>query len=437
MQLDTISKISQKVFKFFSQKADQLGKETKYQQRCSKLTPRAFIKALISTCLSQHFDLETFCSFLKKQGVSITKQALHERFNERTEAFLKELSSSFLKQFQTEKLPQLNLNGLEAFTSLNLIDSSSVSLHHSLSQLFKGSGGAASSAALKIQLMFDYLGGQIKELTLTSGCDNDQGFDNYFSSIQEGALYLMDLGYFKLSSFKKIIDGRAFFVSRLLMGTKLLTLEKQPLDLLATLSAAGPFFSRQLLLGVRYKIPVRLIAQLLPKELADRRRQKLKKGHKRRGKTPCQESLALQSWSIYITNTTETQISDLHIHQTYALRWQIELFFKLSKSLIHINRINTTKSSRVVIETYGKFISMMLLLFLCAPVRYQKGKELSFYKACKLLILQCANLGPALASCYRLKLFITSFYDTLSFFAIKDIKKKPDLELERAFKPLA
>lgn len=427
MQLDTISNISQKIFKFFSQKADQLGKETKYKQRCSKLTPSAFIKALILTSLSQHFDLETFCSFIKKQGVSITKQALHERFNERTEAFLKALSSSFLKQFQTEKLPQLN--GLEVFTSLNIIDSSSVSLHHSLSQLFKGSGGSASSAALKIQLMFDYLGGQIKELTLTSGCDNDQGFDNYFSSIQEGALYLMDLGYFKLNSFKKIIDGHAFFVSRLLTGTKLLTVDKQPLDLLATLSAAGPFFSRQLLLGAQYKIPVRLVAQRLPKELADRRRQRLKKGHKRRGKTPSQESLALQSWSIYITNTNETQISDEHIHQTYALRWQIELLFKLSKSLMHIDLVNTTKSSRVVVETYGKFISMMLLFFLCAPARDQKGKELSFYKACKLLIVQIANLASALASGYRLKLFLNSFYESLSLFAIKDIKKKPIFDL--------
>lgn len=58
--------------------------------------------------------------------------------------------------------------------------------------------------------MFDYIEGQIKELTLTSGCDNDQGFDNYFNTIQKEALYLMDLGYFKLNSFKKIIEGKAF-----------------------------------------------------------------------------------------------------------------------------------------------------------------------------------------------------------------------------------
>lgn len=424
---DTISNIPRKIFNFFTLEAERLGKESAYKKRRSKLTPSAFIKALLTTCLSEHFTLELLCSALKEQKIIIRKQSLYERFNERTVEFLKTLASSFLKYVQLEKLAQLN--GLEGFTGLNIIDSSSVSLHGSLSNLFKGSGGAASSAALKIQLMFDYLAGQIKELTLTSGCDNDQSFDHYFSSIQEGALYLIDLGYFKLNSFKKIIEGQAFFVSRLLPGTKLFTVEKQPLDLLTTLSASGTSFSQQLLMGARHRIPVRLVAQRLPDELADRRRQKLKEGHRRRGIKPSQELLALQNWSIYITNTSETQLNNQHIHQTYAFRWQIELIFKLSKSLMHVDSINSTKSPRVLVETYGKFISMMLLFLLCAPARYHQGKELSFYKACKLFVTRLPNLARAFTSTYRLKLFIDSFYESLCLFAVKDIKKKSNLNL--------
>jgi hypothetical protein len=426
MHANSLSNIPKKILYFFNQEAERIGLATQCKQRESKLTPSAFVMSLIATCLSQSFGLDTFLGFLYDYGITITKQSLSERFNVRTEAFLKELSSSFLNHFQHEKLPELN--GLEAFTALNLIDSSSVSLHSSLSQLFKGSGGVASDAALKIQLMFDYLSGQIKELTLTSGCDNDQGFDYYFNSIQKGALYLMDLGYFKLQSFKKIIDGEAYFVSRLLTGTKLFTLDGDALDLHATLLTAPNLFSKQLLMGAKAKISVRLVTQRLPKEIADKRRQALRKGHKRRGITPSKELLALQSWSIYITNTNETQISNENIHKTYALRWQIELFFKLSKSLMHINYINTTKSSRVVVETYGKFISMMLFLLLCAPVRYLKGREVSFYKACKLLIVKVAVLISALSSIYRLQKFIDSFHQKISLLALKDIKKKPSLE---------
>ena len=412
-----------KLSDFLNKNADHLGKETKFKQRRSKLKPSAFVKALITTSFSSYFDLEVLCSSLKDQGISIKKQSVHERFNPHTEAFLKALSSSFLNYFKKEKLPLLE--GLESFTHVNIIDSSSVSLHNSLSQLFKGSGGVASQAALKIQLMFDFIQGQIKEYTLTSGCQNDQGFDTYFNTVEKGALYLMDLGYFKLHSFKKIIEGNAFFVSRLLTGTKLLTLDKKPLDLVGTLSAAGPVFCQQLLLGAKAKIPVRLIAQRVPQEIANKRRQRLIAGHKRRGITPSQESLALQNWTIYITNTNDTQIKQEHIHQTYTLRWQIELLFKLSKSLMHIHLLNSRKPSRVVIQTYGKFISMMLLFLLCSPVRELKGAKFSFYKACKLLITKASQLAAALNSVYRLKTFMLVFYESLSLFAVKDIKKKP------------
>lgn len=358
MQLGTISNIPRNIFNFFTKEAKRLGEETGFKRRRSKITPSTFLKALVSSCTSEHFSLEVFCDFLKEQGIKVSKQSLHERLNVRTEVFLKELSSSFLNYFQTEKLPELK--GLEQFSSLNIIDSSTVSLHSALKELFKGSGGAASNAALKVQMMFDYLSGQVKALTLTSGCANDQGFDNYFNFIEAGGLYLMDLGYFKLTSFKKIIDGQAFFVSKLLTGTKLFTLDKQPLNLLTLLTNSKPLHAQQVLLGAHHKIPVRLVAQRLTEECAGRRRQRLKEDHRRRGFKPSQESLALLNWSIYITNTTESQISNEKINQIYALRWQIELVFKLSKSVMHIDSIRTTKSSRVVIETYGKFISIML-----------------------------------------------------------------------------
>ncbi|RAP34440.1 hypothetical protein B1207_06945, partial [Legionella quinlivanii] len=54
--------------------------------------------------------------------------------------------------------------------------------------------------------------------------------------------------------------------------------------------------------------------------------------------------------------------------------------------------------------------------------------EFSFYKACKLLIINVSELASALVSVYRLKSFIHSFYESLACFAIKNVKKKPDWE---------
>jgi hypothetical protein len=212
-----------------------------------------------------------------------------------------------------------------------------------------------------------------------------------------------------------------------LTGTKIFNKEGAPIDLLPLLLRSGQWVVLDALLGVRAKIPVRFVAQRIPEELANRRRQKLKEGHRRRGKKPCQESLALQGWSIYITNTKEEQISYKELFPIYSLRWQIELIFKLSKSLLQIDSIKTTKSPRVIIELYGKLLCVIILFLLCAPVRYQGDNELSFYKACKILSNNFAHFIAALKSIYRLKKFLSSYYEELSFLAIKDIKKKKPL----------
>ncbi|MCW8400815.1 hypothetical protein OQJ26_18695 [Legionella sp. PATHC038] len=62
--------------------------------------------------------------------------------------------------------------------------------------------------------------------------------------------------------------------------------------------------------------------------------------------------------------------------------------------------------------------------FFTAFDKIQLEFELSFYKACKLLIISVSDLVPALASSYRFKLFLNSFYESLSLFAIKNIKMK-------------
>lgn len=417
-----LSNIPKKIFNFLNKEAHALGKHYGFTQRNSKVTAPAYIKALIVGSLMPNLSLERFSSLLKAQKISITKQGVHERFNETTVGWLKALSNACLHHFKIEKLP--TLPELNEFSHINIVDSSTISLPSVLNTLFRGSGGSASDAALKIQVLFDYLEGQIKAFTLTDGCQNDQGFDNYFRTIENNALYLMDLGYFKLSSFKTISEGGAFFVSRYRIKTALFHLDNRPIDLLKTLTNAGPVFSQQVLLGAKDKIPLRLVATRLTPELTQQRRKKLTEGLRRRGMKPSKEALALQEWSIYITNTRSSQIADESLHQVYTLRWQIELFFKLSKSLMQINRFSTQQSARILTEIYGKFITMILFFFLCNPFRTHNEKQISFYKACLLFRDKAALFARALTSLYRLKQFIHEFIEDIALFALKETKVK-------------
>lgn len=423
MQAITLSNIHQKISHFFEEDISKIGKETGFNQRESKLNSLSFIKVLLSTCLQPKFSLELFASLLKEQGINITKQGVHERFNARTVNFLANLCSSALTKLS---LPGNHcIEQLKSFTSLNLIDSSTLSLPASLKDSFKGCGGAASAAALKIQMMYDHLEGQIKALTLTQGCENDQGFDRYLNTIEENALYLMDLGYFKLASFQKIITGKGFFISRFFLGTTLYALDNTPLDLHATLQKSGPLFEKEVLMGTKAKIKVRLVATRLPTNLYEKRQRQIREAYRRRGLTPSAEKLALAQWSIYITNVPCEQIEASQLHAIYALRWQIELLFKLSKSLINIDSINSKKLPRILVELYGKLLCILLFLCLCAPVRYQNGREISFYKACNQFLARINDFITALASPSNLKQFIKKFNNLIMQFALKDLKKKP------------
>lgn len=419
--MDTLSKLPKKITDLLNKKAEQIAKETKFTIRKSKITPSGFILALIGSSFASSSSLDVVCSFLKESGIYVKKQAVHERFNEKTKLFVQELAQHFLKHFCTNKLS--NLFSLEIFSHINIIDSSHIKLPALLHKAFKGSGGAAPSAALKVQVMFDYLEGRLKELELTSGCTNDQGFDKYFDNIEKGALYLMDLGYFKFQSLQKIIAGEAFFVSRIKPYVTFFTLDGTKINLIETLSSSGARFSQKLLMGSN-KIPVRLVANRLHKKVARKRQEKVKKEHERRNMKITEETINLQNWSIYITNASEEQISDDALHKVYALRWQIELLFKLSKSLMRVNVINSKHPNRIIIEIYSKFIAIMLLFILCTPVRSLYGDTVSFYKSCKILMNKASYLIEALKSTYKLKKFMSSFFEDILFFAQKDIKNK-------------
>jgi hypothetical protein len=426
--MKSVSYSSEQIFDFFQEEVLRKGEESAFVKRKSKLNPLVFFKAVLAACLSDaKITLESICGFLKAQGINISRQGLHQRMTGEAVSLFQTLFSLSLTQFNYQTLNFSEL--VRSFSQVNIIDSSTVSLPNSLQGIYKGCGGSASKAAVKLQVLYNYTEGQIKELTLTQGCENDQGFDHYFTYIKAGALYLMDLGYFKLASFQKIIEGQAYFINRFLIGTKIYNLTNNPLHLVHELQKSGTIYSQEVYLGAKTKIKVRLIAQRLSDQVVEKRIRDIKEGYRRRGMTPGAEKLALARWSIYITNVSNALLPDAQIHETYALRWQIELLFKLSKSTMGIDIINSKKPNRILIELYAKLICLVILLFLSAPVRFHNNKELSFFKASKLFLARKNDFFNALTSLYKLKQFTKNFFDLLKQCALKEIKKKKSISL--------
>lgn len=74
MQEAKLSNVQQKILIFLIKDSLRLASEVGVKKRTSKLKASSLLNALIAACFSQQFSLETRCSFLKSQGIKITKR---------------------------------------------------------------------------------------------------------------------------------------------------------------------------------------------------------------------------------------------------------------------------------------------------------------------------------------------------------------------------
>ncbi len=423
MQGKKLSNICLTVMNFFNKTVNQIDKASKFVKRRSKVGAQLFAEVLIAGCLSDPtISLERLCTLMKKRGVKITKQGLHQRFNSEATLLTKNLLSESLKQFKAEKNDVLDL--LKPFSNVRLLDSCGFELPSNLKNVFKGYGGDGSEAGIKLQVMFDYIQGQINEVTITERCRSDQGFDGHLNGIEKGALHLQDLGYFKLKFFETVREKEAYFISRYSYPTKILNENDESIELPRELRKADSFFAKKVWLGKKERIEVRIIAFKLSKEEVEKRLRKIYEKAGKRGKAPSQESLELAKWSIYITNIAETTLNDEQIHLVYSLRWQIELLFKICKSGAGIDKVSGKRSNRVLCELHAKMICVVMLLYFCMPIRWQNNQELSLYKSYKTLKLRGVEFFDALKSRYRLNGFMNTLFSDLIDFSLKDKYRK-------------
>ena len=419
-----LTKICKTVMNFFYETVNKEDETVKFVKRKSKINATLFVEILIAGCLSDAtISLERMCKLAKQRGIKVTKQGLQQRFSPEATALMHNLFQKSLEQYRTENHAVIDL--LKPFSLVQLLDSSGISLPSTLKELFKGCGGSGSESGLKLQVLFDYLKGQVKEVTITEGCKNDLSFDDHLNHIEENGLYLQDLGYFKLDTFAAIQAKNAYFISRYLNQTKIFNEMNEPINLLQELRKAGPSFIKDVLIDRRKKkLAVRLIANRLPDAAVEERIRKLKRNAQKDGRIPKDTTLELAHWSIYITNVPKQMLNNEQVHLVYSLRWQIELFFKLCKGEAGIDKVNGKNSDRILCEIYAKLICVVMSLYFCFPLRWKENLEISFQKSYRMIKLRAAEFFCALKSRYRLLKLLNELFSDLIDFAFKDKARK-------------
>src|SRR4030095_17131943 len=86
----------------------------------------------------------------------------------------------------------------------------------SLAKEFPGAGGSGSKAGAKIQLVWEYKSHTFDHFALIPWHVPDSKYvDTVVELAQASALFLFDLGYFKLAGFATIAAAHGYFLSRL------------------------------------------------------------------------------------------------------------------------------------------------------------------------------------------------------------------------------
>jgi len=390
-----------KIKDFFSDTVNQAARQTRFVQRQSGLDGLKFLQAMVFGFIENpQASLIHLAQVCLDLGVKITPQGIDERINQYSVAFLKEMFYCAIETFKNDQ--PLPLEVLRQFTAVNILDSSVKALPDNMVEAYPGNGGDGPQASLKVQLVFEFLYGNLKQIALRAGREPDQAYRDYLEVIGSGSLTIVDLGYFSVDAFKEIADQAAYFLSRYLFGTKLFTPNGEPVDLLQTLRATtSSSVDMNVLLGVKQRLPCRLVAVRCPQEVADRRRQKAIENGKRKGRTPSQEYLALLDWTIFVTNVPPEMLSVKQVVLLYRVRWQIELVFKLWKSYCGLGRIAGVRRERVLTELYAKMIGIVLTHFLVAPLRMPEGaganREISPVQVRQILRRFARQLNQVLA----------------------------------------
>ncbi|MGA7414139.1 MAG: IS4 family transposase [Bryobacteraceae bacterium] len=295
-------------------------------------------------------------------GVEVTPQAIEQRHTEKLVDFLQRLFRAATQVVVGSDKALAPI--LERFTSVTLLDSSTIMLPDQEQEQFPGCGGSYGSgaAALKLQTELDLRSGALTHVGIESARSPDAATKRQHARRGPGSLRISDLGYFNVFVFAAMTAADEHFLSRLQFGTAVRPHDGHSVDLLPWLAnQPGPLVDRPILLGQKQRLACRLIAWRLPREQANRRRQKLRQETMRkRGCEPCAERLAWCDWTILVTSVPGDMLTPKEATVLYRARWQVELLFKRWKSQGLVTELSGSTEVRQMVRVWARLLAAVV-----------------------------------------------------------------------------
>lgn len=394
-----------------------------------------------------NFSLTSQCEYLASNyNVFMSKQSLEGRYNSYSVTFMR----TVYEQVLYKVFIGIDTVVSSCFRGIYITDSTSFQLPSCLKDSYPGAGGSGTGAGVKIHQTLELQSYQIKDIQIVGGSSSDNEYEFPEGKIiGNNNLWVRDLGYYKHSSFISISERGDYFLSRYKTSTHLFVLNEngkyERFDLeayLDTIDKQDQATSVQVYLG-REKILCRLVCEKVSQEVKQQRLEKYISNYQKQSKSQKKWEMTtlkqlLCGYNLFITNASEEKISSHLIRIIYSLRWQIELFFKIWKSLFFIHKVQKMNQYRFECFLYGRLILILMSTEIIsfikkAVIDLEMDIEISEYSLVKIIkkkfnvLIKAAKQGC--------KQFFDEF-DKLLNLAIRYAKKKVKYKDDKHKSPL-
>jgi Transposase DDE domain len=385
--MSSISQVSDALRRVLTTRARALERETGFVERSTaQVDGPTFVHTTVFGWIdnpeASYAQLRHVAASL---GVSVSSQALEQRFGTESATLLQEVLQEALGEVLSSEasVPEL----LSRFNGVYVQDGTIISLPAELRDEWRGCGGSTpevGQSSMRVQVRLDLARGGMQGPWLQAGRAPERSGQAHEAPLPQGCLYNVDAGYFTLAQMR--VHGKAgcSWLTAANAATLLIDERGQCWDLVSFLCAqTGDEVDVQVYLGKHERLPVRLLARRVSAEHAERRRKNadgivarrakgVQRPHEkrrvagdkcRRARTRRKVSkarLQLLGWTIVITNVPKELLSLDEVLVLARCRWQIELCWKLWKQVGKVDTWRSAKPYRILTEIYAKLLGCLI-----------------------------------------------------------------------------
>lgn len=329
-----------------------------------------------------------------RHGIDISKQGIDQRFTDGSWKYIQSLISEVLS---TQISRSFDVGWLQFFERVIIKDSSKFDLNARLKDKLPGFGGSASEAGACVQYEFDIKTGHVNDLAIIpANWSDSKNALSTIDAVKKGDLTIRDLGYFTTKFFQELQKKDACFLSRL--NTQIIVYQKkkgklEELDfgnLYQTMIRGNiKTLDMDVFMGRDNKFPVRLIMEPVSEGVFNRRMKNIAEYNKKKGHQMSQKYRDRSRFNLFITNIPNTKMEGKAIAKIYKVRWQIELIFKVWKSIFGLDNLTPMRYERLMATLNARLLIVLVnwetIIVHRAYLYKKEGKLLSINKCFKTL----------------------------------------------------